>query len=136
MAPLDTVKSDSEPRDYFVVRDGQRFAGSHYLIDLWGANSLTDIGAVERILREAAADAGATVLHGHFHRFSENDGISGVLVLAESHISIHTWPECDFAAIDIFLCGDCDPANSIPAIRRGFSPETITIKEERRGVPR
>jgi S-adenosylmethionine decarboxylase len=136
VAPLDTLKSENEPRDYFVERDGERFAGSHFLVDLWGAKNLTDIAAVERILHEAATDAAATILHSHFHRFSENDGISGVLVLAESHISIHTWPERDFAAIDVFMCGNCDPANSIPALRRGFSPESITVKEERRGVPR
>ena len=57
---------------------------------------------------------GATILHGHFHHFGPNSGVSGVLVLAESHVSIHTWPERDYAALDIFVCGDCNPISPFP----------------------
>ncbi len=84
-------------------------------------------------LREAAVTAGATILHSHFHHFSPNGGVSGVVVLAESHISIHTWPERGFAAIDIFMCGACDPHDAIPVLRRAFSPGRVDLNEERRG---
>ena len=57
-------------------------------------------------------------------------------MLAESHISIHTWPERGFAAIDIFVCGACDPYKAVPVLRRAFAAQSIEVKEQRRGVPR
>jgi S-adenosylmethionine decarboxylase len=123
-----------EAKDYFVERDGVKFAGTHLLIDLWGASDLADPDHIDRALRQAATAAGATILHGHFHHFSPNGGVSGVLVLAESHISIHTWPERDFAAIDIFMCGACNPYDGIPALKIAFKPERIGLGEQRRGL--
>jgi S-adenosylmethionine decarboxylase len=120
-------------KDYFVEKDGVKFAGMHLLVDLWGASNLCDPDHIDRALREAAEAAGATILHGHFHHFSPNGGVSGVLVLAESHISIHTWPERDFAAIDIFMCGACDPYDGIPALKAAFQPQTVNLDEQRRG---
>jgi len=120
--------------DYFVRRDGLEFAGTHLLIDLWGAGNLTDEIAIEAALREAAEAAGATFLAAHLQRFAENGGISGVLVLAESHMSIHTWPERGFAAIDIFMCGACDPYSSVPVLERAFGPEAMHVNEQRRGL--
>jgi S-adenosylmethionine decarboxylase len=121
-------------KDYFVEKDGQKFAGMHLLVDLWGATNLCDPAHIDRALREAAEAANATILHGHFHHFSPNGGVSGVLVLAESHISIHTWPERAFASIDIFMCGACDPYDSLPALQAAFSPETVNLNEQRRGL--
>ena len=80
-----------------------------------------------------ARDAGATVLHGHFQSFGPGQGVSGVLVLAESHISIHTWPDRRFAAIDIFMCGNCDPLDTLPQIKKTFS-ENLKISTRRRGL--
>jgi len=94
---------------------------------------LGDPAFIDVAMREAALAAGATILHSHFHHFSPNGGVSGVVVLAESHISIHTWPERDFAAVDLFMCGSCDPRDSIPLIEAAFRPERTDIKEERRG---
>ncbi len=129
------VRHSGSPRiekDYFVEKDGQKFAGMHLLVDLWGASNLCDPQHIDRALREAAEAANATILHGHFHHFSPNGGVSGVLVLAESHISIHTWPERDFASIDIFMCGACDPYDSLPALKAAFfsraPPETVNLK--------
>lgn len=128
----DTATAD-ERTDYFVERDGMVFAGTHLLVDLWGATSLDDPQAIDAALREAALAAGATILHSHFHHFTPNGGVSGVLVLAESHISIHTWPERDFAAIDIFMCGACDPRLSVPVLERAFRPERLNVDEQLRG---
>lgn len=122
--------------DYFQRRDGAQFAGTHLLIDLWGAANLTCETAIEAALRDAAAAAGATILAVHLQRFAENGGISGVLVLAESHMSIHTWPERGFAAIDIFMCGGCDPYAAVPVLERAFEPETLEVNEQRRGLVR
>ena len=123
-----------EAKDYFVSRDGVRYAGSHLIIDLWDAHRLGDLEHVDRVLRQAAADTGATILHGHFHHFGPNQGVSGVLVLAESHVSIHTWPERGYAALDIFVCGGCDPYRALPALKAGFSPDRVQLAEHKRGL--
>ena len=125
--------SEDERTDYFVEKDGMKFAGTHLLVDLWGAGKLDDPAHIDAALCQAAIAAGATILHSHFHHFTPNGGVSGVVVLAESHISIHTWPERDFAAIDIFMCGSCDPHLSIPVLRAAFSPSRIDLDEQRRG---
>ncbi len=124
----------TEAKDYFVTRDGLQFAGTHLLLDLWGAENLTDPAAIESALADAARAAKATILHTHLHHFGTESGVSGVLVLAESHISIHTWPERAFAAIDIFMCGACDPYRSVPLIKAAFRPRSILLSEHRRGL--
>ena len=78
--------------------------------------------------------AGATLLHIHLHHFTPNGGVSGVAVLAESHISLHTWPERGFAAFDVFMCGACDPYKAMPALRAAFKPERVELQEEKRGL--
>ncbi|MBB5691859.1 adenosylmethionine decarboxylase [Roseomonas alkaliterrae] len=130
----DDNRSASPEKDYFVQRDGVRFAGTHLIIDLWGATNLDDPDHIDAVLREGALATGATILHGHFHHFSPNGGVSGVLVLAESHVSIHTWPERDYAAIDIFVCGECNPYKAIAALKRGFLPERVQLSEHKRGL--
>ncbi len=133
MSQFSPVSAEEERKDYFVERDGMKFAGTHLLIDLWGATRLDDPDGIDVALREAAVRAGATILHSHFHHFTPNGGVSGVVVLAESHISIHTWPERDYAAIDVFMCGACDPHLAIPVLQSAFSPERIDVDEQRRG---
>lgn len=119
--------------DYFIEKDGVRYAGGHLLLDLWQASNLTDPASVEAALCGAARAAGATILHAHMHQFGEGGGVSGVVVLAESHISIHTWPERDFAAVDVFMCGACDPHKAVPVVRRAFAPGRVEVSEHRRG---
>lgn len=126
--------SDENGKDYYVSRNGVKYAGTHLLIDLWGASRIDDIELVEEALRESAIVAGATILHCHLHHFQPNGGISGVLVLAESHISIHSWPERGYAALDIFMCGDCDPYLAIPILKAAFKPDYVTLAENKRGL--
>ena len=121
-------------KDYYVSRNGVKYAGTHLLIDLWGASKLDDIALVEEALRQSAIAGGATILHCHLHHFQPNGGISGVLVLAESHISIHSWPERGYAALDIFMCGECDPYKAIPILKAAFSPDYVTLGENKRGL--
>lgn len=120
--------------DYFVQENGVTFAGRHMLVDLWGAGHLTDIGHIERTLREAADAAKATVLAVKLHQYSDSGGVSGVAILAESHISIHTWPERDYAALDIFMCGTCNPHDSLPVLESAFDATSTSVNEIRRGV--
>ncbi|KAA5605022.1 adenosylmethionine decarboxylase [Roseospira marina] len=129
-----TTTPPPQPLDHFIERDGVRFAGIHLLVDIWGAHGLDDIDLTERALTDAVRAAGATLLHTHLHHFTPNGGISGVLVLAESHLTIHTWPERDYAALDIFMCGDADPYKAIPVLRAAFRPDAITLTENKRGL--
>jgi S-adenosylmethionine decarboxylase len=96
-------------KDHFVLRNGVRCAGVHLIIDLYEAEGLADIDRIEEALRKCVAAAGATLLHIHLHHFEPNGGVSGVAVLAESHISIHSWPEANYAALDVFMCGEAKP---------------------------
>ena len=121
-------------KDKVVGHDGLRCVGTHLLIDLWGAQRLDDLAHAEATLRAAVKAAGATLLDIHVHHFTPNDGVSGVAVLAESHISVHTWPERGYAALDIFVCGTCDPYAAIPVMRDAWRPEEVIISEHRRGL--
>jgi S-adenosylmethionine decarboxylase proenzyme len=83
-------------------------SGNHLLAEYWECGAvLDDVEYIEVVLRRAAAVAGARVLRAWFHRFSPQ-GVSGVLVIQESHLSIHTWPERSYAAVDLYTCGDAD----------------------------
>ena len=125
---------NSPPKDYFVAKDGQLFAGGHVLADLWGGRNLDDQAFVEEALRAAVTACSATLLHIHLHRFSDSGGLSGVAVLAESHISVHTWPERQFAAFDIFMCGTCDPEKALPVLQEYFRPAHMKVDLHRRGI--
>ena len=81
------------------------YTGTHLLADLTDCTGLDDVARVEGALRDAVAAAGATLLDVRVHHFGPGQGVTGVALLAESHISIHTWPEHGYAAVDIFLCG-------------------------------
>jgi len=126
-------KSD-HPQDLFIERDGVKFAGTHLILDCWGASRLTDIDHIESALREAVDITGATLLHIHLHHFTPNGGVSGVAVLAESHISIHTWPERNYAALDIFMCGETQPEKAIAVFEKAFQADSIKVTNLQRGT--
>jgi S-adenosylmethionine decarboxylase len=125
--------AQADPKDYFIERDSVRYAGIHLIVDLWGAERLDDLAHVEATLRAAVTAAKATLLHIHLHHFTPNQGISGVAVLAESHISIHTWPENGYAALDVFMCGGAEPQATIEILRAAFKPDRLTVEEILRG---
>ena len=102
-------------------------------MDFWGASHLDETAHIEQALIQAAAACGATVLGINLHSFGEKSGITGVVLLAESHISIHTWPENSFVALDVFMCGACDPKHALPVLREFFEPKQMKITEVRRG---
>ena len=125
---------DEDRKDYFVEKEGMKFAGTHLLVDLWGATNLDNPELIDAALRGAAIRAGATILHSHFHHFSPNGGVSGVVVLAESHISIHTWPEHGFAAIDAFMCGTGTTHAARAVFEQALAPQRVDVRVARRGA--
>ncbi len=124
---------NDERLDHFIHRDGEVFAGNHLIIDLWGASQLDDLQHMETAMRSAVERSKATLLHIHLHHFSPNGGISGVAVLAESHISVHTWPENDYAAFDVFMCGDAKPEEAVHVFNEFFSPDNHQVTNLKRG---
>lgn len=107
--------------------------GLHLLIDLWECSHLQDIRLIENAMRQAATVCGATVLEVKLHSFGENAGITGVAILAESHISIHTWPETGYVAIDVFMCGRCNPKLAVPVFEDAFKSRRSKITACHRG---
>ncbi len=132
-AKTNPVTCSDENLDHFIVRDGVAYAGTHLIIDLWGASHLDDIPRMEKAFLDCVKECGATLLHIHMHHFTPNGGVSGVAVLAESHISVHTWPERDYAAFDVFMCGDAKPELAVGILQKAFNPSRIEVGENLRG---
>ena len=118
-----------------MLAPAHRPAGSHLLADLYGVDParLVETGDIDALLRAAALAAGARILHSHFHSFGVAQGVTGVVLLAESHISIHTWPEYGFAAADIFMCGDAAPQLALDLIERALKPASSIVQNIARG---
>jgi len=112
-----------------------RPAGRHLLADFYGVADgvLKNAAFLEKLLTESAVKAGAHVLFSHFHAFGEEGGVTGVVLLAESHISIHTWPEEGFAAVDAFMCGEAQPEKALDAMRGALHPERCEVRLMARG---
>ncbi len=107
--------------------------GRHLLIDLFGASNLADADFIQRACEDAALATGATILGSNFHHFGKDQGVSGVVLLAESHLSIHTWPEFGVATADVFVCGNCDPNLAVPVLRDRLLPCSDTVTMMPRG---
>lgn len=109
--------------------------GRHLLIELYGcdASVLDDVASIEEYMRTAARKANSTIVNSTFHRFNPY-GVSGVVVIAESHLSIHTWPEYGYAAVDIFTCGDSvDPWKAFEYLKDVMKSKRESIIELQRG---
>ena len=124
---------EEDRQGHFALRKGVRCAGVHLIIDLHGAERLDDLEHIETTLRRCVEASRATLLHIHLHHFQPN-GVSAVAVLAESHISIHTWPDANYAALDVFMCGSADPDACIPVLREAFSAKRVGVNEILRGL--
>ena len=111
--------------------------GKHLIVEYTGCDRsiLDNIESLEQSLCEAVRRAGATIVNCTFHRYNPQ-GVSGVVVIAESHMSIHTWPEYGYAAVDFFTCGDeCNPNLAHEFMTRALGSENASVKEMPRGIP-
>ena len=93
---------------------------------------MDDEARIQQAFRDCVDVCGATLLHIHTHKFSPQ-GVSGVAVLAESHISVHTWPEIGYGAFDVFMCGDAEPWRAVDVLKHAFSTTDVRVKELLRG---
>ena len=110
--------------------------GKHLLLELKDCDRtvLNDLDFLKGILLEAASTAGATVLGESFHQFNPH-GVSGVVIIAESHLFIHTWPDCGYAAVDIFTCGDSvQSEKAAQKLIRELGAKSHSILEIQRGI--
>lgn len=109
--------------------------GRHLLVEYHGCDTdvLDDAARIERMMRNAADAAQATVVSATFHRFAPQ-GVSGVVVIAESHLSIHTWPEYGYAAVDFYTCGECHPERAHELIRGALHADRAEVMTVRRGI--
>jgi S-adenosylmethionine decarboxylase len=141
-----TRSSPAQKEDLAAVAQGARAAledtkedrgspggGRHLIIDLFGAERLDDVEHVERTLARCVEAAGATLLHMHLQPLKSTGGVTGVAVLAESHISIHSWPETGYAALDVFMSGAADPKRAIPVLQEAFGGE-VRVTTHLRGT--
>jgi S-adenosylmethionine decarboxylase len=111
------------------------YLGNHLLVELYECDSkkLNDLGKLEMVLEEAVRISGATALKTSFHQFAPQ-GVSGVIIIAESHFTIHTWPEYGYAALDIFTCGQSvDSQKALDYIEKELNVKTVSVTEMRRG---
>lgn len=115
-------------------RGASSHAGRHLMIDLYGARRLDDVGHVERTLKLCVEASGATLLHMHLHPLKPTGGVTGVAVLKESHIAIHSWPDDGYAALDIFMSGNADPARAIPVLQKAFGAREVRVTTQLRGA--
>ncbi len=118
------------------VDNEMKALGRHVLSELYGCEfaALNDVERVQKVMVEAALQAGAEVREVAFHKFSPQ-GVSGVVVISESHLAIHTWPELGYAAVDVFTCGDrVDPWNACRYIVEGFKAGSYSATEYKRGM--
>jgi len=109
--------------------------GKHLLAEFYDCDQavLDDVSFVESEMNSAAIISGATVVKSGFHRFLPH-GVSGVVIVSESHLTIHTWPEYGYAAVDVFTCGDhVDPWKAFDHLKRVFNAQRTVTDEFKRG---
>ena len=103
--------------------------GKHFILDIkTKSRLLTDANAVCDLFKKVATEVGCTVLFERAQIFPDTNGFTAIIGLAESHMSIHTWPEHDFAAVDIFMCGEADSTTASQMIVDAFEPISYEVK--------
>lgn len=110
--------------------------GNHLIIELYECSSkkINDLDFVESTMLDAARKSGAEIIKYAFHKFNPH-GVSGIIVIAESHFSIHTWPEYGYCALDIFTCGDTIKGErALKYLKKEFKAKNISVVETKRGL--
>ncbi len=122
----ETVANTTEPN----------YLGRHVLAEFFECdpNVLNNLKMIEGLMIDAALECGATIVQKCFHMFSPH-GVSGVVIIAESHLAIHTWPELGYAAVDLFTCGEkCDPKVAYEFLKKKFNSTNASFTQLNRGI--
>jgi len=109
--------------------------GHHALLDVYGCDTdiLNDLDGLKKIFHDTAVELQCTIVQEVFHRFAPQ-GVSGVIVIAESHLSVHTWPELGYAAVDLYTCGDPNHLDAMPdLIKEKLGADRLEFKKHARG---
>jgi S-adenosylmethionine decarboxylase len=111
--------------------------GRHWLVEMYQVPKLDDVVRIRRALKRAVSESGVHLIRLQLHHFGPRRGVTGVALLAESHISIHTWPERRYAALDIFMCGRAsNPQKALDALRAILQPGRVRVRRFQRGMNR
>lgn len=128
------VNKTKRSSKWIVTKNNSQGAGVHIIAELWGVVDIKDPEKFEKILLDAATLAKARPLKVYVHKFLPQ-GMTGVVVLAESHITFHTWPEMKYLALDIFTCGEqSEPYQALDHFKKILKPKNIQVVEIKRGV--
>ncbi len=119
--------------DFLIQDQNGTYAGVHYLLDIYDADQSNNIDYIRQSIISAVGAANATLLHIHLHSFENYSGVSGVAVLAESHITVHTWPEVNYIAFDVFMCGQSFPDKAVQSLKQSFPSEHTFCSKYLRG---
>lgn len=119
---------------WIPTKNNSQSAGVHIIAEFWGVLNIKDPKKFEQILLEAAVLAKVKPLKVYVHKFLPQ-GMTGVVVLAESHITFHTWPEMKYLALDIFICGEySEPYEALNHFKKILKPKSVQVLEIKRGV--
>ena len=124
------------PIDMKTVKSEANYLGRHILAEFFecDSNVLNNPKLVEEFMVGAALECGATIVQKCFHMFSPY-GVSGVIIISESHLAIHTWPELGYAAVDLFTCGEkCDPKVAYEYLKKAFGAKDTSYSQLNRGI--
>ena len=122
--------------DTLKTSDGLDYLGRHVLAEFFDCdpNILNNLNLIEKHMVDAAVACNATVVEKCFHMFSPH-GVSGTVIISESHLAIHTWPELGYAAVDLFTCGEsCDPKVAYEFLKKAFNCKNSSFSELKRGL--
>ncbi len=117
-----------------MAKAGLNAIGRHLLVEMKGCSNLNDQDIIREMLKDAVDACNATLIGVEVHKFNPY-GVSGIAIIGESHLSIHTWPEFGYAAIDIFTCGSrVNPYDALPVFKKILKPKEVSVVEIRRGL--
>jgi S-adenosylmethionine decarboxylase len=125
---------DGGGREADAVRSRVRSTGHHQSIDLYGARHLGDAAHIERMLRRCLSAAGGKPLGVYLHQLEPSSGVAGVAILADCHVSVRSWPERGYLALDVVNSGDAGLTLSVEQLKRAFAASSASVATQRRGT--
>ncbi len=128
-----TIEESDSLNQPFLQEDGFVFAGRQFVLDCWNATHIDDLKIIEQALHSSATALDLKLLNMHIHKFTPTGRIAGVGIMANAQISINTWPQMHYAAIDIFIGANTNANQLLPVFKHAFHTEKIDINEQLRG---